>query len=258
MELISWELMTRAIVPCLSSCCNLAALNLPVEGMSLEVRVGMAGLWLVFVAVLAAIAKRFTPPGSELVRKVVHIGTGNIILLAWGLQIPAWVGITAAIVFGGVALASYRYPLLPSLDTVGRRSWGTFFYAASIGILVAWFWPLHLPQFTALGILVMAWGDGLAGLVGQHFGRHPYQLWGMKKSWEGSLTMAIVSGVITLAVLLPLQENLVQENLAEVGLTALAVSILATVLEAFSKLGIDNLTVPLGSAAIAYLLSQLW
>jgi phytol kinase len=219
--------------------------------LSLGLRVLLAGLWLVLVGFIAAIVKRVTPPGSELVRKVVHIGTGHIILLAWWLQIPAWVGIAASVVFGGITIASYRYPLLPSLETVGRKSWGTFFYAASIGILVAWFWHLELPQFAALGILVMAWGDGLAGLIGQNFGRNPYQLWGMKKTWEGSLTMAIVSALVTLAVLLPLQGNL--------GLLlaiALAVSILATALEAFSKLGIDNLTVPIGSAAIAYFLSQ--
>ncbi|MFM6511142.1 MAG: phosphatidate cytidylyltransferase, partial [Microcystis panniformis] len=32
----------------------------------------------------------------------------------------------------------------------------------------------------------------------------------------------------------------------------------ATILETFSKLGIDNLTVPIGSAAIAYFLTQIF
>jgi phytol kinase len=36
----------------------------------------------------------------------------------------------------------------------------------------------------------------------------------------------------------------------------LLVSIFATILEAFSKLGIDNLTVPLGSAALAFFLDR--
>jgi phytol kinase len=37
---------------------------------------------------------------------------------------------------------------------------------------------------------------------------------------------------------------------------ALIVAILATFLETFSKFGIDNLTVPLGSAILAFSLSQ--
>jgi phytol kinase len=38
---------------------------------------------------------------------------------------------------------------------------------------------------------------------------------------------------------------------------SLGVALAAAVLEAFSKLGIDNLTVPLGSAALAFWLSQV-
>jgi len=34
------------------------------------------------------------------------------------------------------------------------------------------------------------------------------------------------------------------------------VAVIATALEAFSLLGIDNLTVPLGSAALAFFLNQ--
>jgi phytol kinase len=33
---------------------------------------------------------------------------------------------------------------------------------------------------------------------------------------------------------------------------------MATAMEAFSKLGIDNLTVPLSSAALAFFLNQYW
>ena len=187
----------------------------------------------------------------ELTRKVVHIGTGNVILLAWWLQIPAWVGMMASVLFSIVALLSYFFPLLPGINSVGRRSWGTFFYAASIGLLVAWFWPLHLPQFAVVGILVMTWGDGLAAIVGQRWGQHPYQLWGMNKSLEGSLTMTIVSGLVSAIVLMTLP----LPGMVILGI-AIAVAITSTILEAFSKLGLDNLTVPLGAAACSFWLSQ--
>ena len=44
----------------------------------------------------------------------------------------------------------------------------------------------------------------------------------------------------------------------ETWLICLITSAIATGLEALSKLGVDNLTVPLGAAATAYGLSQLW
>src|SRR4028119_457696 len=142
---------------------------------------------------MAELLYRYTSTNSELARKVVHIGTGNVILVAWWLQIPAWIGISASIIAGIIALLSYYIPFLPGINSVGRKSLGTFFYAISIGILIAWFWPLQQYQYAAIGILVMTWGDGLAALIGQKFGKHRYQVLGIQKSWEGSLTMALTS-----------------------------------------------------------------
>ncbi len=214
-------------------------------------QVAVVALWLGFLLIVAEGLHRFTQTNSEVVRKVVHIGTGNVILLAWWLQIPGWVAIAASILAGAIALISYQFPILPGINSVGRQSLGTFFYAISIGILVAWFWPLQLPQYAAIGILIMTYGDGLAALIGQRFGQHPYQVWGEKKSWEGSATMAGVSFFVTASIL-----AVVEGNLWQIGIIALLVALVATLLEAFSKLGIDNLTVPLGSAGFCFFLHQ--
>ena len=210
-------------------------------------------VWLAIVGLVAEGANCFGNAGTEVIRKVVHMGTGNVILIAWWLKIPAWVGVSASILFSTIALMSYYVPILPNLNSIGRKSFGTFFYAVSIGVLVAWFWSIDLPQYAALGILVMTWGDGLAALIGKRFGRHPYKLWDMQKTWEGSGTMALVSYAVSLSILLATMGNIWQT-----WLISLAVSLVATGLEAFSKYGIDNLTVPIGSAAIAFFLSQQW
>ena len=214
--------------------------------------IALVGVWLGAIILLAESLHLWKAADPEKVRKVVHIGTGHVILFAWWLEMPAWIGIAASIVACAIALLSYKLPILPGINSVGRKSLGTFFYAASIGILVAWFWPLQLPQYAAIGILVMAWGDGLAALVGQQYGKHPYKIWGMQKSWEGSLTMTLVSYLVSSLILLA-----VQGNIWQIWVVSLAVAIAATVLEAFSKLGIDNLTVPLGSAAVGFFLMQL-
>lgn len=223
--------------------------------------------WLGLVLAIAGVVnRRYRPNGngtasgagprsSEAVRKVVHIGTGNVILLAWWLDIPAWIGIGASVVASGITLLSYWRPILPVINSVGRRSFGTFFYSLSIGILIALFWPLKQPEYAVLGVLVMAWGDGMAALVGQRFGFHPYEIGGMKKSWEGSLAMAIASGIVSFGVLwmAPIESSV---SLGQVGLVALGVALLATTLEAVSILGIDNLTVPFCSAIAAWQLTH--
>ncbi|MCL1467105.1 diacylglycerol/polyprenol kinase family protein [Argonema galeatum] len=214
--------------------------------------IAIAAIWVGAVVLTAELLHRYTNTDPEKIRKVVHIGTGQVILLAWWLQIPAWVGITASILASAVTLLSYKFPILPGVNSVGRKSLGTFFYAISIGILTAWFWPLQQPQYAALGILVMTWGDGLAALIGQRFGKHPYKVWDIQKSWEGSLTMVLVSYAVSSLILL-----VAQGNIWQTWIIPIPVAIVATALEAFSKLGIDNLTVPIGSAALGFFLSQL-
>lgn len=218
----------------------------------LWLQVGIVVLVLGVVVLLAETLYRRVSADSELVRKVVHIGTGNIILLAWWLKLPTWVGVWASVVAGAIALLSFYIPFLPGINSVGRRSLGTFFYAVSIGILTAWFWPTQQFHYAAIGILIMTWGDGLAALIGQRFGQHPYEVWGIKKSWEGSLTMALISYVVSSLIFLG-----VYGNMWQTWVLPIAIALVATGLEAFSKLGIDNLTVPLGSAAISVYLSQL-
>lgn len=212
---------------------------------------GIAAIWVLLILLIAWVVNRFTDK-PEIVRKIVHIGTGNVILIAWWLDIPASVGITASILASAITLLSYRLPILPGINSVGRQSLGTFFYSLSFGILVAWFWYLQQPQYAALGILVMTWGDGLAALIGQRFGKHKYKVFGTEKSWEGSLTMMLVSFLVSSLILVGTQGNSWQT-----WTISLLVAFIATALEAVSFLGIDNLTVPLGSAALAFFLSQL-
>ena len=222
------------------------------ESSTVWLQVAIVAAWVGILLLIAAKLNRYASPDPEVVRKVVHIGTGNVILLAWWLSIPAGVGIAASILASLVTFLSYRFPILPGINSVGRKSLGTFFYAISIGLLIAWFWPLEQPQYAALGILVMAWGDGLAAVIGQRFGQHHYKVWGIQKSWEGSIAMFLVSYFVSSLILLG-----VQGSVWQTWVVSLAVALVATSLEAFSIFGIDNLTVPLGSAALAFVLSQL-
>jgi phytol kinase len=220
---------------------------------SLLFSISLVAFYLGILILIAERLKSIFSTDGEITRKVVHIGTGNVILFAWWLNIPAWVGIAAAILAATIAIISYFLPILPSLNSVGRRSWGTFFYAVSIGVLVAWFWPISHPEYAAIGILIMALGDGLAALIGQNFGQHPYEIFGNRKSLEGSLTMLGISFLVSLIIL-----SFINGISPQIILLSLVVGVGATILETVSKLGIDNLTVPIGSAAMAYFFSQIF
>lgn len=217
---------------------------------SLTVPLTIIFVYLTIIVTVAEALNRWSSTSSELTRKVVHIGSGNVIFLAWWLDIPGWIIIVASAIAAIIAIASYFLPILPSINSVGRKSLGTFFYAISIGILTACFWD-NYPEYTTIGILVMTWGDGMAAIIGQRFGKHRYEVFGITKSWEGSLTMIAVSYFVTSLILL-----YVQGTIWQTWVISSIVAVVATSLEAFSKLGIDNLTVPVGSAAIAFFASQ--
>jgi phytol kinase len=205
-----------------------------------------------FLGILVATAEglnRWTMTSPELTRKIVHIGSGQVVLLAWWFGLPTWMGIGASIVASIVTLFSYYLPILPGVNSVGRKSLGTFFYAVSMGVLFACFWSIDRPEYVAIGILIMAWGDGLAAIVGQKWGKHQYQVGQITKSWEGSLTMGIVSFMVTFTIL-----AFVGDDSWQTWLISGVVAILATCLESFSKLGVDNLTVPLGCSLLAFYL----
>lgn len=208
-------------------------------------------IYLLILLVIAEWMSRWQNVDSELTRKIVHIGTGNVIILAWWLNITNDVILFASIVASVVAITSYFLPILPSVNGVGRKSLGTLFYALSIGILTTLFWQEGSKQFTSLGILIMSYGDGMAALIGQNWGQHPYQIWGNKKSWEGSLTMTLVAVLLTIIIF-----SLVNGWQWQYLMIAAIVGIFATILETFSQIGIDNLTVPVGTAFIAYYLWQ--
>jgi phytol kinase len=210
-------------------------------------------IYLLILLVIAEWISRWQNVDSELTRKIVHIGTGNVILLAWWLNITNDVILFASIVASLVAITSYFLPILPSVNGVGRKSLGTLFYALSIGILTTLFWQEETKQFTSLGILIMSYGDGMAALIGQNWGQHPYQIWGNKKSWEGSLTMTLVAVLLTVMIF-----SLVNGWQWQYLMIAAIVGIFATILETFSQIGIDNLTVPVGTTLIAYYLWQIF
>jgi phytol kinase len=196
--------------------------------------------WISTILIVAVVCRNYFPAQKELSRKIVHIGTGPVIPLAWALGISANLAIPVAGIITIVLLINHQLRLLPALEDVNRQSYGTIAYGLSITFLLIFLWPEHADAVSA-GVLVMSFGDGLAGLIGRQLNSPHWVVFGQRKSIAGTLTMAIVVAVII--SLLTIISGASLHPLLIVVITFLAVS-----LEQISPWGIDNLTVPIGVA----------
>ncbi|MFM7085752.1 MAG: diacylglycerol/polyprenol kinase family protein [Cyanobium sp.] len=203
--------------------------------------VAVVALWLGALATGALLIRHRWPEAAEWSRKLVHIGGGAVVPLAWSLGIDRWVALPAAAMITLLATLNHRLRLLAAIEDVGRRSYGTVAYGASITLLLGLFWPWRADAVCA-GVLVMAVGDGLAGLVGPQLASASWQVLGERRSLAGTLTMALASLMSLQAVAAAAGSS------APAPLLLLAIALGATGLEQIALLGLDNLTVPLAVA----------
>ncbi len=204
--------------------------------------IAVVGLWLAVLAGLALLIRQRWNAQGEWSRKLVHIGGGAVVPLAWLFGIERWLAVPAAALITLLALINHRRRLLPAIEDVGRDSYGTVAYGTSITLLLLLFWPQR-PDAVCAGVLVMACGDGLAGLLGPRLPSPSWRVLGERRSLLGTGTMALVSLLVLLAVAAVAP--------AAPGLPALLLlALTATALEQVALLGLDNLTVPLAVALL--------
>lgn len=198
------------------------------------------------VIFLAKFLERF---GKEASRKAVHILVCNWWLLAMVFfDSPLWAAVVPAC-FVILNYLSYRFQIFSSMERgAGKGDLGTVYYAISLLLLaLITFGPLNNPVVGGVGILIMGYGDGLAAVVGTRWPKWPYQIFGSEKTLSGSLTMLGASFLVTTLLLAATGQP-------QVLIPAITLALLATVLEAATPLGLDNLTVPLVSAGAYYFL----
>ncbi len=196
------------------------------------------GLLFTIIEVISRTTSWLTPDDS---RKAVHILAGLI-----AACLPAVLDfkqITAlGIFFIGFMAVSKKTHLFPSIHGVKRLTMGEVYYPLAIAAL-AWLFPV--ATVFSYAILVLALGDGFAAIVGMRNGKHPYTLFGARKSYEGSATFLLCAYALTVNYFL----------ISSVSITrsfAMAVPIalgLCFTEAALSK-GLDNLAIPLVAALL--------
>tara|TARA_Y100001968_G_scaffold212345_1_gene195522 strand:+ start:98171 stop:98827 length:657 start_codon:yes stop_codon:yes gene_type:complete len=192
--------------------------------------------WLVLVFIIAFICKQRFPKTKELTRKIIHIFTGPIIPIAYWLDVSKELGVLIGSMISIGLIINQKVKLIPAIEDINRKSYGTTLYPISITLLFLFFWPENAYAVIA-GVLVMAFGDGFAGLIGKHIPSMNWKIFGQRKSIAGTLTMSVISGSVLLVMLLITGEPI---NAPQI----LMITFLAVIVEQISSLGIDNISVP--------------
>ena len=204
-------------------------------------------LGLALVAIRRVQVRRHLPP--EAARKALHVTMSLVALALPWLFDEAWPVVLLVALATGAMLAVRWVPALR--DTVGgvlhevaRPSLGDLCFPIAVGAL--YLLTAHSPVLYAIPLLLLGFADPAAALVGRRHGLAPYDTVDGTKSREGSVAFAFVAFLCVHVPLLLFTPVGRPESLWIAGIVAA----LATIVEAVSWRGLDNLFVPLGAYAV--------
>lgn len=180
---------------------------------------------------------------AELRRKIVHVATGTLaIALPWLLP-HAW-QVWLLLALTAVAMALMRTQALAGLGQavhgVERQSWGDYLLVLGVALTFALHGERAILYVLPLAILAVA--DAAAALAGLRYGRTFYNAGLGRKSLEGSTIFFLLTLILSMVCLLLLTDV----PRANVIAISAAIAGFATLVEADSWHGFDNLFVPMG------------
>ncbi len=210
-------------------------------------------------------------------RKTVHLLAGLAILVTPLFTYPAF----ALLIAGPLTILVFfsskesKVELLKDLyDSIGEEEeeklkrkflQGPFNYCLSITILVAIFIFLAPNQlyFAMAGILIMIIADTMASVVGKRWGKITIKLpWTGKRTLLGSTTMFSFSFILSFGsywyfgLFNPLTQIPLTWDI--ILLYSFITALLATIIEILSPSTWDDMTVPIGTTIIIYLLTFIY
>lgn len=203
-----------------------------------------------YVLAVIAVAEVLRRRGvaREHTRKIVHVAVGMWIIPTYLLfRHQFWAAVPPAgfVVINGL---SWQYGWMRSTEGE-RRNIGTVFFPLSTALALALFWTPPWPVVGASAILVMAWGDAAAAILGRRFGRTQYRVLDHQRSLEGSLAMVVASLAAILVSFAAFGAPIDGGVIAAAALAA----VLATLVEAVCPFGLDNLLIPATVASTLFL-----
>ncbi len=175
-------------------------------------------------------------------RKFLHIMVGNIAFILPFFESRFVMAFLAAFPFVILTflISPYSPVKLKSKTSVAGHGLGLVYYSIAWTVLAYVFF--ERPDAIAVGIMAMSYGDGIASIAGWKYGRTKYRIFGDEKSVEGSTAMFLSCIAAFSAVYLYYHGS--------VSLSLLPLAAFATLVEALTPKGLDNLSVSILTAVL--------
>ena len=180
-------------------------------------------------------------------RKIVHILVGFEWVILYHFMGVGLHFVAVCLIFTALLAVSYKKSLMPMISSDGDNAPGTVYYGISMSVMAIV--SLFLENFVfAFGIAVFCTsiGDGLAGVIGSSVSRFNPKIY-KNKSLIGTLSAFVFSSVSAYAF-----SEIYKLDLSIIY--ALAIGAFAAGLELVTEYGLDNITLPLGTSTLSYLL----
>jgi phytol kinase len=214
--------------------------------LGLLVSISLILLILFFVFVL----KKITHMNDELLRKIVHISVSN-----WWLLNLLYVSDVKYAIVGPIAfmfmnsIFVFKPKVGDKFGFVGKqRNYGLVYYPFSLGILVLLCYNNIIPYYAGtIGVLCMGYGDGFAAITGSIWGKSkiPFNTGG--KTYLGSFVMVVVCNLVCVFTFALATDF----STISIIIASLIISIVASLVEMITPLGLDNISVPIITAVLA-------
>jgi phytol kinase len=233
-------------------------------------------LILMLVQINAAIEKS-GKLSTTVTRKVIHTFAAPLWVITWllfsGTVFSRWFALIVPLLFV-ILFVAIGTGKMVNEDFVGSMSrsgdpkellGGTLYYAfLMVVIAVLWFYvPAdgNLANATPLALIVfgcLAGGDGLADVIGRKYGgERKFGIGGAEKTVAGTIGMFIGSVLFSIILVFLFSIEVTSFALIDLLLPIIVVSIVATIVEALTPKGLDNITITIAAIVMCLILPYI-
>lgn len=202
----------------------------------------MGALFLALFGVAEILYYKFKV-NVEITRKIVHIGTGLLTLLFPVLLGNHWLVLILCSAFAIILILSLKLGFLKSINAIERTSVGSIAYPLAVYSSYACYQYFdNSSEFFYLPVLLLAICDPVAAFVGNKWPLGKYKSGKSFKTIMGSFAFFCSALIICFTGLSLMTTN-------DFILLGIVIALSATLAEAFSAKGYDNITIPVAVLA---------
>jgi dolichol kinase len=203
---------------------------------------------LFLIMLISQFLYKFFRVNSEWTRKFAHLGSG-IIALTYPFYIHNhWLVFALSLSFTIILFFSKKSGFFKSIFNVGRTSYGDLFFVWTTWLL---FWLYQYEEksiYYFLPFSIVVFSDTFAAIFGKYFPLKKLYFFGSQKSIGGSLIFFTITLVLSYYFF---NDFLQIEN---VFIYSLLHAMILTLTEALSVKGWDNITIPVISVIMIYIM----